>query len=179
MRDVAWVWLDLDTGEGRRLTELDGYPFPYSGQTPGLRWLTFFPSDTPSVEPGDIMRGLDLETGTVTDLLTFDVEETYFGISTTNYLGVSSDGHYVIVNDLGKEYPRFWLLDAAQGTSKEFRGHLAQSFSPDDSQLIVSGPSDPTDNRIWETAIMSVDGQMVLTLAEIGRTRRAVVDRLT
>jgi hypothetical protein len=163
---TGWVWLDLDTGNGRRLTELDGYPFPYSGLRSGLRWLTFYPSDQPSVEPGDVMLGLDLQTGTVTDLLAFDVEETYFGIPATNPFGVSADGRYVIVNDLGEEYPRYWLLDASQGTSTEFDGRFAQSFSPDGSQLIVTGPSDTDDSRVWETSISSVEGEHILTLAE-------------
>jgi hypothetical protein len=77
---TRWTWVDLRTGSSRPLDDLTGRVL-YAGYAPGMRWVTFFPSDTAAVDPRDAMLGLDLETGEVQPLLTFDVEATYPGIA--------------------------------------------------------------------------------------------------
>jgi Tol biopolymer transport system component len=167
---TAWFWIDLGNGTSRQLDELDGYAFPYAPYAPGVRWLEFFPSDTPIVQPGTSILGLDLEAGTVTTLLTFDFDTPYAGILQVSSLGSSPDGRYVAVNDLGESYPRFWLLDAEKGTAKQYDGRLAGSFSPDGHNLIVSEPAGAAKVRPWRTLIMSVAGQDLRTLAvSVGR----------
>lgn len=163
---IAWTWIDLDAGTGRTLDALTGYPAPYAPYVPGARWLSFFPSSSPEVQPGTSVLGLDLETGTVKTLLTFDFSQPYAGILPTTVFGASGDGRFVAVNDFGTGYPRFWLLDAERGTSTAYPGRVAGSLSPDGRSLIVSEPAGGADKRLWRTLIMTVDGRDVRTLAE-------------
>ncbi|MEA2527462.1 MAG: hypothetical protein QOF73_4689 [Thermomicrobiales bacterium] len=168
--ETAWTLVDLIEGTGATLDELAGYAFPYAPYAPGVRWLQFFPSDTPRVEPGTSIMGLDLETGAVRPLLTFDIEEPYAGILNFSNLGSSPDGRFVAVNDLGSDYPRFWLVDAKLGTATLYDDRIAGSFSPDGHSLVVSEPAGAENDRLWRTLIMSVDGKDVRTLAEsLGR----------
>jgi hypothetical protein len=163
--DVEWALIDLDQRTMLSLDDLKGYPFPYAQPAPGVRWLHFFPSNMPSVEPGTSMRALDLETGTVTTTLTFPFEETYYGLQQVSQLASSPDGRYVVVNDLGKGYPRFWLLDAKAGRSTTHDGRIAGAFSPNGERLIVSERLGE-DTRSWRTLITTVDGKDVRSLAE-------------
>jgi hypothetical protein len=168
--DHAWIWVDLDTGTSRTLDALNGYSFPYAPYAPGVRWLEFFPSDTVTVQPGTSILGLDLETGKVSTLLTFNFAEPYPGILQFSTYGSSPDGRYVTVNDLGKEYPRFWLLDAERGTATLYDGRIAGSFSPDGRNLIVTESAGEANKRLWRTLIMTVAGHDVRPLAvSVGR----------
>jgi len=163
--DIEWTLVDLDRGTAKVLDALKGYPFPYAPYVHGVRWLTFYPSDQSIVEPGSSMLGLDLESGTVKTLLTFDFDEPYAGIFASSTFGSSADGRFVAVNDFGEEYPRFWLLDAQEGKATLYDGRIASAFSPDGQQLMVGEPAG-ADKRVWHTLIMTVDGRDVRTLAE-------------
>jgi hypothetical protein len=166
----GWLWVDLDAGTARSLDALDGYPSPYAPYAPGVRWLQFFPSATPTVLPGTSVRGLDLETGTVATLLTFGFKEPYPGMLQYSTYGSSPDGRYVAINDFGKHYPRFWLLDAESRTATLFAGRIAGSFSPDGRYVIVAERTSGAPGRLWRTLAMTVAGRDVRTLAvSVGR----------
>lgn len=168
--DVAWYYVDFAAGTVHVVDQLAGYPIPYAQPKPGDRWLTFFPSDQPSVEPGAQMVALDLESGQVRSLLTFDVDEPYAGILNFSTIAASRGGRYTIVNDLGANYPRFWLLDAQAGSSTEYTGRVAYGFSPDRRSLIVGEPAGSADKRVWRLFVMGTDGTEKQTLAEsLGR----------
>jgi hypothetical protein len=169
----VWTWLDLDAATGRTLDALAGRIVPYGPTKPGMRWLTFMPSNEPKVEPGDTALGVDLQTGEVRALLRFDVTETYFGIAATTAIPSSPDGRFAVVNDLGTNYPRFWLLDAELGTARLFPGRIASAISPDGRSLLVGEQSGDGDPRHWRLLVMTVDGQDGPMLAD-GTARTGV-----
>jgi hypothetical protein len=157
---ITWTFIDLDAGTARAVPALTGYPpLPYAIYAPGVRWLSFFPSDSPKVDPGATMVGLDLETGIVRPELTFQVAQTYYGILNFTTLGSSPDGRYVAVDDFGSNYPQFWLVDAAQGTARLYANRIAASFSPGGRALVVSAPVEGQNGKLWRTFVMTVDGQ--------------------
>ena len=165
-----WTWVDLDQGQAQVVAEPEDFPIPYTLIAPGLRWLTFFPTDRPMLEPGSSIRAIDLETGAVNTPLTFDFEEQYPGVLPYSSIPSSPDGRFTIVNDLGRDFPRFWLIDAQAGSSTTYEGRIATAFSPDGQQLLVAERANATDNRVWRTLIMTIDGQEVRILAEsLGR----------
>lgn len=161
----TWVWIDLATGQHHQLDALTGYRL-YSPVAPGVRWLELASFDiSGTAKPGADIRGLDLDTGTIRRLLVFDGGEPYAGLGPTTHI-ISGDGRFAVVNDFGANYPGFWLLDAAQGTSQRFSGRLCSAISPDGGTILVSAPVGTSKPPQWRILLMTARGGDERTLAE-------------
>jgi hypothetical protein len=167
---TRWFWVDLDAGTGRQLTDLDGYPVLFGGAARGMRWLTFFPTERAVVEPGMALISLDLETGTTKRPLVIGGDKPYPGLSPYTAVLPSADGRYAILNDLGLNYPGFWLIDAAQGSSRYFDDRVASAVAPDGDRLLVSERVSTGMPPRWRLLLTTTDGQDLSTLAETSAT---------